>query len=251
MELSELIAQFDPIGLDEMDEVRLMKRTDTKYVFHDEFLIPLIEGIKGDYRVLEVNGVRSNKYRTLYLDTDAFDFYLQHQNGKLNRNKVRFRKYVDSDVCFLEIKFKNNKGETIKKRIEVDDFEKELTDDQLAFVAENTPVKSGLTPKLWNSFNRVTFVSLETEERLTIDYNLEFKFGDEHLELPHVVIAELKQKRLDRNSSFARMAKKLQVRDSRISKYCVGSALLNEDLKHNRFKSKLLTLKKISNGLVA
>lgn len=249
--LEDLISQFDPIALEEMDSVGLMKRTDTKYVFSEEQLIPLIEGIQGDYRVLEVVGVRSNRYRTLYFDTSAFDFYMQHQNGKLNRNKVRFRKYVDSDVCFLEVKFKNNKGQTIKKRIKVEDFEKELSRDHLSFVNDNAEVKNELMPKLWNSFNRITFVNQQLKERLTIDYNLSFEFEGNKLELPNVVIAELKQVRLNRNSPFAEMAKKLKIRDSRISKYCIGSALLNEDLKHNRFKPKILNLKKITDGLVA
>lgn len=249
--LEDLISQFDPIALEEMDAVGLMKRTDTKYVFSEEELIPLIEGIQGDYRVLEVKGVRSNHYRTLYFDTSAFDFYMQHQNGKLNRNKVRFRKYVDSDLCFLEVKFKNNKGQTIKKRIKVEDFEKELSRDQLSFVNENADVKNELVPKLWNNFNRITFVNQQLGERLTIDYNLSFEFEGNKMALPNVVIAELKQIRLNRNSPFAEMAKKLKIRDSRISKYCIGSALLNEDLKHNRFKPKILNLKKITDGLVA
>lgn len=250
-EIERLISEFDPIDLSEMDSVQLMKRTDTKYVFSADELLPLLKGIQKDYRVLAINDVRSNRYRTLYFDTAAFDFYLQHQNGKLNRNKVRFRKYIESDLCFLEIKFKNNKGETIKKRIKVDDFESELSQQQVSFVADITKVESQLEPKLWNSFNRITLVNMALKERLTIDYNLKFEMGGQHLDLKNVVIAELKQERLNRNSPFAEMAKKLRIRDTRISKYCIGSALMNQNLKHNRFKPKIRTLKKISNGLVA
>lgn len=250
-QLNHLIAQFEPIALSEMDSVSLMKRTDTKYVFGEELLIGLLKGIQKDYRVLSVNGLRSSRYRTLYLDTAAFDFYLQHQNGKLNRNKVRFREYVDSNLHFLEVKLKNNKGQTVKKRIRVDDFEKKLTGDHFEFVDQNTTINKELEAKLWNSFNRITLVNKALKERLTIDYNLHFEFDDESVDLPKVVIAELKQERINRNSPFAKMAKQLQIRDSRISKYCVGSAILNEELKQNRFKQKILTLKKISNGLVA
>lgn len=250
-ELETLIAEFEPIALSEMDSVNLMKRTDTKYVFSRDQLVPLIEGIRDDYKVLSVDGVRSNRYRTLYFDTAAFDFYLMHQRGKLNRNKIRFRKYVDSDICFLEIKFKNNKGQTIKQRIKVDDFGEVLSGEQLEFIQQSVGVEKSLEPKLWNSFNRITFVNTALKERLTVDYNLSFEFEGDQLELPKVVIAELKQERINRNSPFAEMAKKLNIRDSRISKYCVGSAMLNEDLKYNRFKSKILTLKKISDGLVA
>lgn len=251
MELFELISTFEPIGLSEMDEVRLMTRKDTKFVFSDEMLVPLLAKLTSHYRILDVDGVRSSQYRTLYFDTDAFDFYMQHQNGKLNRNKVRYRKYVDSDLCFLEVKFKNNKGQTIKKRIEVEDFEKEMSAESLAFVNEATDMNKTLEPKLWNSFNRLTFVNNKLKERLTIDYNLSFELDDEELALPHVIIAELKQERINRNSPFAAAAKEMSIRSTRMSKYCIGSAMLNEHLKHNRFKSKLLTLKKITDGLVA
>ena len=40
-----------------------------------------------------------------------------HQNKKLNRYKIRQREYLISDISFFEIKFKSNKGRTIKKRI--------------------------------------------------------------------------------------------------------------------------------------
>lgn len=251
MELSQLISTFEPIGLNEMDEVRLMTREDTKFVFSDELLLPLLKQLTSHYRILDVNGVRSNHYRTLYFDTDAFDFYMQHQNGKLNRNKVRYRKYVDSDLCFLEVKFKNNKGQTIKKRIEVDDFENEMSAESLDFVNTTTELNKTLGPKLWNSFNRLTFVNNILKERLTIDYNLSFKLGEEELNLPHVIIAELKQERLNRNSPFAAAAKEMSIRSTRMSKYCIGSVMLNDQLKYNSFKSKLLTIKKITNGLVA
>src|SRR5690554_3348829 len=186
-DLDTLISQFAPIDLSEMDAVQLMKRTDTKYVFGAEELIPLLQGIKNDYRVLSVGNVRSNRYKTLYYDTAASDFYLQHQNGKLNRNKVRFRKYMDSDLCFLEIKFKNNKGQTIKKRIKVDDFRDQLTEKQAGYVTGITHVQSELVPKIWNSFHRITLVNQELKERLTIDYNLTFELGDQQLELPNVI----------------------------------------------------------------
>jgi hypothetical protein len=251
MNLDHLIQSFQPIALNEMDSVQLMQRTDTKYVFNQELLIPLLSNLSSHYKLLEVNGVRSNRYKTLYYDTTDFKFYLQHQNGKMNRNKVRFRKYVDSDLCFLEIKLKNNKGETVKKRIKVDDFHTSFTAEDKLFVEDNTDLNEKLEPKLWNSFNRLTFVSIKLKERFTIDYNLQFEFGSEKIELPHVAIAELKQQRIDRLSPFAESAKKLKIRPTRMSKYCIGSALINESLKYNNFKPKIRTIKKITNDRVS
>ena len=43
------------------------------------------------------------------------NFFLDHHNRRVNRNKIRFREYVGSNLTFLEVKTKNNKGKTIKK----------------------------------------------------------------------------------------------------------------------------------------
>ena len=45
--------------------------------------------------------------------------YLAHQNGRVIREKIRVRTYVSSGLTFLEVKNKNNKGRTDKKRIRV------------------------------------------------------------------------------------------------------------------------------------
>ena len=95
---------FDPISLSEMDEVTLMNRADTKFVFSIATLLKVIPKLSNHYRVLEIKGVRLSAYQSLYFDTDDFQFYHQHHNGKTNRNKVRYREYIDSDLSFLEVK---------------------------------------------------------------------------------------------------------------------------------------------------
>ena len=44
------------------------------------------------------------KYSTLYFDTNDKILYKHHHNKKGNRHKIRMRKYIDSNICFLEIK---------------------------------------------------------------------------------------------------------------------------------------------------
>ena len=84
-----------------MDSVSLMNRTDTKYIFRIEQLPAFIEEIANDYKILDVDGNRINSYETLYYDTADFQMYIHHQNGKANRYKVRFRKYVESKLNFF------------------------------------------------------------------------------------------------------------------------------------------------------
>ncbi|MGK0279252.1 MAG: hypothetical protein ACI9RU_002028, partial [Litorivivens sp.] len=111
-ELKNIVDAFEPISLSEMEGTALLDRTDTKFMLDQGTLIELLKEVQGDYRILEVKGIRMNRYKTLYFDTPDLDFYHLHQNGKKNRHKVRSRKYLDSDLCFLEVKFKNNKGRT-------------------------------------------------------------------------------------------------------------------------------------------
>ena len=111
---------FDPIQLEEMEKVKLMNRTDRKYWFHFDFLPELLQTIKHDYYILNIDGKNQLPYTTTYYDTTKNKMYASHHNGKLNRFKIRRRSYVASRISFLEIKFKSNKGRTIKKRIPAD-----------------------------------------------------------------------------------------------------------------------------------
>lgn len=239
-----------------MDRVKLQNRTDTKYVFNSGQLVTLLESIKEYYSILEIENKRTNSYKTLYYDTPDLRSYIDHHNGKYNRTKFRFRKYIDSNLTFLEVKFKNNKERTIKSRIPVDDIETNLSEKSKSFIKDNADVNSEkLIPALWNSFTRITLVHKNDNERLTIDFNLEFELFDKSnkKQVYHLVIAEVKQEKATSNSDFIRAIKKLHIRKSGMSKYCVGTALLNKNIKSNTFKERILKIKKLKNvrGVIA
>ena len=103
---------------------------------------------------------------------------------------------------------------------------------------------------MWNAFQRITLVSKTSKERLTLDFNISFHMGEIKRNFHQLVIAELKQENLDRNSPFYRLMKKEHIRPYRLSKYCIGSVEIygNEVLKFNRFKKKLLFLNKINHA---
>ncbi|PCJ86399.1 MAG: transporter [Flavobacteriales bacterium] len=249
--IEQIITKFEPISLEEMDSVRLLNRTDTKYLMSIEQMLKALEDMAAFYRILEIEKKRTNNYQTLYFDTPDFRFYHSHHNGKLNRRKVRFRKYLDSDLCYLEIKFKNNKERTIKKRTKAADFESVLSEKSKKFIEANSPISTqNLEPKLQNQFTRLTFVHKTAKERLTIDLRLKFKTELNNSDLSNIVIAELKQEKQSSRSDFINVMRKYHIRPMRISKYCIGTALLNKDLKINGFKPKLLALKKIANGTI-
>lgn len=244
--LINTVNKFMPISLDEMNSVALMKRTDTKFVININSLPIVLNTLLDTYQVLEIKGRRIMNYSSLYLDTNDFKFYLDHHNGRVNRTKIRQRKYVDSDLTFLEIKKKNGKGETNKFRIEIDDFETELSQTSKEFITKITAQDHDLQTSLWNSFNRVTLVNLKDNERVTIDLNLTYTVDDKEKKYSNIVVVELKQSRFDRKSLVVKALKDIGHNPYSISKYCIGVANLYQNLKQNTFKSKLLKINKIS-----
>ena len=248
----EILMQFEPIGLKEMDGVKLMNRTDTKFLFTMEQFSAVLTDVLEYYRVLEINSKRSGLYKTLYYDTENLNLYSNHHNGKLNRYKIRHRTYADSDLGFLEVKFKNNKGRTIKNRIEEHYPPNTWEGESEMFLKKTLPFDpQTLIPVLWVNYNRHTLVHKTEAERLTIDMNLEFIKDGVIKRLDNLVIAEVKQDK-KKVSPFIKMMKKYHIREGSISKYCMGMALTNDKVKTNNFKSKLLTLKHILNdGLAA
>jgi hypothetical protein len=229
-----------------MDRVRLMNRTDTKFILNSREFLDILLTVKDHYRILEVEGHRQSRYRTLYYDTADFYHFRNHQNGKLNRFKIRKRAYIESRLAFLEVKFKSNKDRTIKKRIPLPIIQEELTENEMQFIDERTKSSTLLEPKLWNAFARITLVNNHSPERLTIDCNLSFQHGDDIVSMDDLVIAEVKQESESRSSPFIHELKNRIIRPEGISKYCLGVTLLYPHVKNNNFKEKLLRIKKVT-----
>ena len=125
--VQEIISRYPSISLKEMDGVALMNRTDTKYLMSVSQLESVLEEVANHYRILDIKGVRSNHYQSQYYDTPDFYFYRRHHSGKQNRLKIRKRMYVESNLTFLEVKFKSNKGRTEKDRTKLDSLSPELS----------------------------------------------------------------------------------------------------------------------------
>ena len=244
-DFKNILNGFTPITLQEMDSVKLMDRTDTKYVFKSSQLPLFLEQLKDNYRVLDVNGNRISRYESLYFDTQNFDLYHCHHRGKPNRFKIRFRKYVESDLNFFEIKFKNNKGRTIKDRVKQKQIDNFILDKAQLLLKEKTSLQSeNLKAKLWVNYSRITLVNKNSPERVTIDIDLTFKNAEQDKTIHNLVIAEVKQDKA-LVSAFIKLMKKHHIRQGSISKYCYGVISLFNKIKHNNFKPNLILLKKI------
>ena len=238
------------IKLEEMDSIKLMNRVDTKYLTTESVLEKVLEkAADNGYRALEVEGSTISPYNSLYFDTDSLKMFQDHHNRRLVRQKVRTRVYVSTSQTFLEIKRKNNKGRTKKKRTEIPseafaDFRSNAS--AARFLSEHSDYSVDLIkPRLETLFRRITLVNRAKTERLTIDTSLRFINHDTSLtaDLGSAVIIELKQDGRA-ESEMKRILLDCRVKPVRISKYCIGTTVTNPSAKSNRFKVKVRKIEK-------
>ena len=247
-QIDELLANLKPITLDEMKEIRLMNRTDTKFVTNKENLAHLLDMAQGKYFAQFHNGSKIANYMTTYWDTDAHKFYIEHHNGRSPRQKVRVRTYMDSDDTFLEIKTKNNHGRTKKKRVAVPSQQITGENGNEEFLREKVHLGlADIHPTVRNQFHRITLVNYDKTERLTIDYDVHFYNMEtgKDANVGPLVIIELKR---DGNvfSPVLDILRQLRIKPCGFSKYCIGSVMTNKGLKHNRFNMRMITLGKLA-----
>ena len=242
----EIVKGFAPIHLDEMGDVRLMNRTDDKYLFHIDQLPAVLNSAFHDYQALEINRQRILGYESLYFDTTDHLMYQLHHNQKLNRHKIRIRQYLDSRDFFLEVKFKNNKGRTQKQRIAVDGYQSLSEPGSREFVSTNSPYSvDQVEEKLSTNFERITLVNPAGKERIALDLNLTLQNSSNSITIPFLVIAEVKHEQSAETRGFGKLLQEQRIFPKRMSKYCVGTNLLFPEVKHNRFKPKILYLNKL------
>ena len=251
--IAEKASLLPPITLAEMSCIKLMNRTDTKFVATAAQLHAFLLAVQGKYFVQEINGNRIASYHTTYFDTDDYQMYNMHHAGRKVREKIRVRTYLDNGDTFFEIKNKNNHSRTKKKRIPVVSLEK-LHDEYETLIPfmEKTAWYNidEISPAIENWFNRITLVNYGKTERLTIDFNLKFHHlrSDGRDKLQKVAIIELKR---DGNvpSPAVDILRDLRIKRSGFSKYCIGSAMTNKELKRNNFKERLVMINKMENNL--
>lgn len=242
---------FQPISLTEMGSVKLMNRIDTKFLAPQSLLQELLQRAQLEYLVQVVDGKRVASYDSIYFDTATLEMFTRHHDRQLRRNKVRTRTYIDSNLFFLEIKRKNNKGRTKKKRIEIDGryFECFQNSNKATEFLEGL-VKykaTELNPQLHTQFNRITLVDKQKTERLTIDLNLQFVniATGVTASLGQLMVIELKQNGFIQ-SKMKEILLTMHIHPYKISKYCIGMAMTNPNAKSNRFKKKLIYIKKLN-----
>lgn len=250
--LDETLFRMESITLEEMSGVKLMNRIDTKFLTTREKLVWLLQGAAENFMIQDSGNVRNSAYYTCYFDTRDVRMYYNHQRGKKSRRKVRIRQYVNSEVLpFLEIKDKNNKGRTKKKRVSMQEGTEIIDYDD--FINHNSEFSAHeLLPRIENRFNRITLVDKEKSERITIDTSLEFHNFATHIDikLPELVIIEWKRDALSCKSHLKPLLRQLKIQESGFSKYIIGMALTDCTLPQNRLKKKIRLIENLINGRI-
>ena len=238
---NQVLHKFSSHGLEDLDKANLMNRIDSKFIIHTSELNGVLDALNNYYSVLEIDRERLFQYDNIYFDTPNLDYYHLHHNGKLNRHKIRYRKYVDTNSAYLEVKFKNNKKRTQKSRIQVSCSPLDVitqSSDFLIHSGIHQPNQLQIAQK--SGYKRIALANESAGERLTIDMGLHFwdVKRDTRVKLGEYVIAELKQSKLNRESPFYRLMRESNRRPTSFSKYCMGMYFTSQDkLKTNRFKS--------------
>lgn len=239
----DTIWSLAPIDLAEVDRVAaLSERVDRKYLVRGKLFEEVLAEIDPGTRVLDIDGVRTFRYETVYFDTPELDTYLMAARSRPGRVKIRIRSYLDSGLCRLEVKRKNRIGITAKyqtsHRLEERNH---LLSEDLAFVSEVAPKgleRDLLRPTLTVRYLRTTLVGHDLHSRMTIDTELEAidRYG-RGVALGEFVLVETKSQ--GRPTALDHRLWKRHCRPVKMSKYCTLMAVLNPCLPANKWNRTL------------
>jgi hypothetical protein len=230
------LADRRSIGLGELEaEAALQTRVDRKYAMPLRHVGALLSALDDDIRVLQIGDLRGFAYESLYFDTPDLVSYHLAARRRRRRFKVRTRTYLDSSLCWVEVKTRGARGSTVKDRLphEADlrhDLEpgRWFVDEVFDRYALGGPDRSQLRPTLLNRYRRSTLFVPATRSRVTIDTDLIWQDGARELHLPDLAIIETKTG--SAASCVDRLLWAQGQRPCRVSKYATGLAALRPDL---------------------
>jgi hypothetical protein len=194
------------------------------------------------------------KYDNVYMDTKDYLFYNQHQNWVNPRTKVRTRLYKDSNLAFFEYKHKQDwVTQKFRYSFPVEEhwimtkWKKRFFEWvwQSLHNWEKAPV---LSPAIRTTYDRITLVSKNWEERLTIDFNIKTKNLRRKnwrvIDLKNLVIIE--SKTLKKDAIAINIMKKHSLKRAKAcSKYSLWVVYAWLAEKYDHFKNTMEEIKKI------
>lgn len=244
--LNGTLEQFKTVSLQQVGSDNLLTRFDTKYSFHSSLLEPLLKKLSATYEMLSVNGVTAQSYSNIYFDNRNLECYFFHHNNRLERWKFRYRIYESSNKIFFELKRKSHREQTEKERVLCAEAAPVISGAARELVESASPFSAAdLAPCLYVNYKRLTLISEDKKERMTIDYDLKISHGDRIINFDHLVIAELKRPLNHFRSEGFEALRSFGIRSGAISKYCLGIIHTRPGIKHNAFKRRITHINRI------
>ncbi len=241
--VSNLAAQFQSISLDALNvKAAMLERQDNKYVLSSQVLHDVLHKLTDAFDVLEIDKRRLFTYDTCYFDDTDKRHYFDHHQGRRQRMKVRVRRYVDSRLCYVEVKLKDKRGMTVKRRMNYDVARYGQLDDLALNHIDSSHAqlygrgyREPLAPVLDMSYQRVTLVAKAGGERMTIDSALQFDALGRQVALDRqTLIVETKSAHGNGLADHI-LRGAHQHPTGGCSKYCVGMSLTGSVSQYNRF----------------
>ena len=234
-------------------EASLLTRMDRKYLVPPRDTQEVIDYLAPRAQVLQIDGLRHFRYASTYFDTPGLDAYFLAARKRRRRYKIRTRTYLDSGLCFLEVKTNGSRESTVKDRFKYnpDDADRVTPDGRLFIIErlvesstcspdEASTIAEALVPVMDSTYSRTTLHLPHDEARATFDTELTWDLFDPDgrrlktgISVGHLNVVETK------NPSMASPTDRLLWhqghRPARISKYATGMALLHPELPANKW----------------
>jgi hypothetical protein len=231
------------VSLDQLtDRADLQTRRDRKYLVDASVVGCILDVLAGSAAALEIDGLRRFRYESVYFDTPTLASYHASARSRRRRFKVRTRAYLDTGACTLEVKTRDARGRTVKRRLgyAIDD-RRRLTTDGLDFVAAVAEVGASaheLAPMLTVSYRRTTLLLPSSATRITIDTDLACTAAEVNtVAVPDITLVEIKTS--GTTTAIDRLLWAWGRRPITISKYCTGLAALHPELPANKWNRVL------------
>ncbi|MFC7532290.1 polyphosphate polymerase domain-containing protein [Actinoplanes sp. GCM10030250] len=223
---------LDAICLAELTEkAELQTRVDRKYLLPVAAAQKVLSELDPCTRVLEIDGMRNFRYRSVYFDTPDLVSFRLTAHRRRRRFKIRTRTYLDSALCWLEVKTEGYRGGTVKNRLPYEPGHDDTVVPGRWFVDDVLGDCTGLSfaPTLLTHYRRTTLYQPAGNSRATVDTELTWTATDgRELSLPGVAVIETKTS--SAVSPVDRLLWACGHRPVSLSKYATGLAALRPDL---------------------
>ena len=249
------IQNFKTISLTELNaKASYLKRIDKKFLLSSSQFKEIFAELGKNFKVLEIKWQKIFSYDNVYMDTDDYLFYNQHQNKNKSRTKIRTRYYVDSNLAFFEYKYKTD-WITNKYRYSFPSEEHWFMTRgknrffqwvwQSMFGLEKAPQ---ITPSIKTKYKRITLINNSGNERLTIDFDITTQDlrdkNSKEISLKNLVIVESKS--LSKECNSCKIMTKHWIKKAKsCSKYSLWVIYSWLAQKYDTFKTTMEKIKEI------